>query len=85
MYPGYLTEAEAAGNWPADFSFNNALAVEEIHHSPYSQAREPVQGGNDLPEARMFVCQICGNTVYGKPPEECPICRVPHTRFFEVE
>jgi rubrerythrin len=84
MYPGYVTEAEATGNRPAAFSFKNALAVEEIHHGLYSQALEAVQGGNDLPEARIFVCEVCGNTVYGQPPDKCPICGVPHTRFFEV-
>jgi rubrerythrin len=85
MYPGYVAEAEAAGNRPAAFSFKNALAVEEIHHGLYSEALEAVQGSNDLPAARIFVCEVCGNTVYGQPPDKCPICGVPHTRFFEVE
>lgn len=85
MYPGYLAEAEEAGNRPAAFSFKNALAVEEIHHDLYSEALEVVQAGNDLPESRIFVCEVCGNTVNGQPPEKCPVCGVHHTRFFEVE
>ena len=32
MYPKFLAEAQAEGMKPAEFSFKNALAVEEIHH-----------------------------------------------------
>jgi rubrerythrin len=84
MYPGYLAEAQAEGNRRAAFSFENALAVEEIHHGLYVRALEAVKAGSDLPEARIFVCEVCGNTVYGQPPDKCPVCGVPHTRFFEV-
>ena len=38
-----ITEAQAEGNKPAEFSFKNALAVEEIHHGLYSKALEAVQ------------------------------------------
>ena len=84
MYPKFLAEAEAEGNKPAVFSIKNALAVEEIHYGLYSQAVEAVKSGNDLPEEKIFVCQVCGNTVYGSPPETCPICGVPRARFSEV-
>jgi rubrerythrin len=85
MYPGYLAEAQAEDNRRAAFSFENALAVEEIHHGLYAKALEAVKAGDDLPEARIFVCEVCGNTVYGQPPDKCPVCGVPHTRFFEVD
>jgi rubrerythrin len=85
MYPGYLAQAEEEGNRPAVFSFKNALAVEEIHHGLYAEALDAVKAGNDLPEARIFVCEVCGNTVYGQAPDKCPVCGVPHTRFFEVK
>jgi rubrerythrin len=85
MYPGYLAEAEAEGNRKAVFTFENALAVEEIHYGLYTKALGAVKAGNDLPEARVFVCEVCGNTVYGEPPDKCPVCGVKHTRFFEVK
>jgi rubrerythrin len=85
MYPGYLAEAEAEGNRPAAYSFKNALAVEEIHHGLYTEALDAVKAGSDLLEAKIFVCGVCGNTVYGEPPDKCPVCGVPHTRFFEVQ
>jgi rubrerythrin len=85
MYPNYVAEAEAEGNRRAISTFKNALDVEEIHHGLYAQALAAVKAGNDLPGARVFVCDVCGNTVYGEPPERCPVCGVSHTRFFEVE
>ena len=85
MYPGYVAEAEKEGNKPATNSFKNALAVEEIHHGLYSEALKAVTTGQDLPEAQIFVCNVCGNTVLGEIPDRCPICGAPKTRFFEVK
>jgi rubrerythrin len=66
-------------------SFRNALAVEEIHHGLYSEALNAVKAGSDLPETRIFVCPVCGNTVKGEPPDKCPVCQAPKDRFFEVK
>ena len=84
MYPDYLAKAEEEGNRRAVFSFKNALAVEEIHYGLYQGALEAVKAGSDLPADKIFVCEVCGNTVYGEPTQKCPICGVAHTRFFEV-
>ena len=85
MYPKYLAEAETEGSRPAARSFKNALAVEEIHHGLYQKALEAVTAGNDMAEAQIFVCPVCGNTVIGEIPDKCPVCGVPKARFFEVE
>ena len=84
MYPKFLAQAQEEGMKPAEFSFKNALAVEEIHHGLYSRALESVQAGNDLPATPIFVCAVCGNTVEGSVPDSCPICNVPGTRFSEI-
>ena len=84
MYPGFLAEAEKEGNKPAVFSFKNALAVEEIHHGLYTEAIEAVKAGNDLPETDIYVCPVCGNTVKGQAPDNCPICGVPGDKFAAV-
>jgi rubrerythrin len=84
MYPKFLAEAESEGNKPAQFSIKNALAVERIHHGLYQEALEAVKGGKDLPESRIWVCQVCGNTVAGEPPEKCPICGAPREKFKDV-
>jgi len=84
MYPGFLAEAEKEGNKPAVFSIKNALAVEEIHHGLYGEAFTAVKSGADLPSAKIFVCQVCGNTVYNDVPDKCPICNAPKDRFTEI-
>jgi rubrerythrin len=84
MYPKFLAEAEAENSKPAVFSFKNALAVEEIHHSLYTEALEAVKSGTDLPETKIFVCAVCGNTVKGEAPDKCPICGAAHDQFIEI-
>lgn len=85
MYPPYLEEAKAAGQTMAEISFRNALPVEEVHFKLYSSALESVKGGTDLPDRSLYVCEVCGNTVYDAAPEVCPICGVPHSKFFLVD
>jgi rubrerythrin len=85
MYPKFLKEAESENDKPASYTFRNAQDVEEIHYKLYSEALEMLKNGADLPSAEIWVCSVCGNTVYGKPPEKCPICGVPHQRFTKVE
>ncbi len=85
MYPGFIAEADAEGESAAGMSFRNALVVEEIHHGLYTEALNTLKEGGDLPEAKMFVCNVCGNTVAGEAPDKCPICGSPKDRFFEVE
>ena len=84
MYPDFLKEAKSEGNQPALYSFKNALAVEEIHHGLYNEALEAVKAGSDLPETKVYVCEICGNTVKGEAPDKCPICNAPREKFTEV-
>lgn len=84
MYPDFVKEAQAEGNQPAVHSFKNALAVEEIHHGLYHEALEAVESGSDLPETRIYVCEVCGNTVQGEAPDKCPICGAPKNKFTEV-
>jgi rubrerythrin len=84
MYPKFLTEAKAEGNKPAVFSFKYALAVEEIHHGLYIDALNAVKSGKDLPATNIFICPVCGNTVRGQAPDECPICGTAKDQFREV-
>ena len=84
MYPEFLAEAQKEGVKPAEFSFKNALAVEEIHYSLYSKALEAVKDGSDLPGTKIYVCPVCGNTVENGTPDVCPICNVPGNKFIEI-
>lgn len=85
MYPPYLKEAQDEGHRPAEFSFKYALAVEGIHHGLYEAAIASVGAGQDLPERKLYVCQVCGNTVYDGVPDRCPICKSPRERFTAID
>jgi len=84
MYPPYLEEAQKEGDKLAEISFRNALAVEEIHHDLYSKALAAVKAGGDLPAREVYVCEICGNTVYDHAPDRCEVCGVPKERFSKI-
>lgn len=84
MYPDFLAEAEKDANKPAITSFKYAMAVEKIHHDLYSQALKAAEAGGDLPARKIYVCPVCGNTVYDTAPDKCPICGVPKDKFNEI-
>jgi len=85
MYPPYLEQAQQEGDRMAEVSFRNALAVEEIHHDLYSKALAAVKAGGDLPSRTVYVCEICGNTVYDHAPDKCDVCGVPKERFTLID
>ncbi|PLY10200.1 MAG: rubrerythrin [Desulfuromonas sp.] len=85
MYPPYLEEAQKEGDRMAEVSFRNALAVEEVHYELYSKALEAVKVGGDLPQREVYVCEICGNTVYDHAPDKCDVCGVPKERFSKID
>jgi len=85
MYPDFLEDAKAEEKKAAEITFDFANQVENIHHKLYSKALEAVEGGNDLPETSMFVCEVCGYTVEGEAPDICPICGAKHEKFMEIK
>ncbi|MFH1149854.1 MAG: rubrerythrin family protein [Actinomycetota bacterium] len=82
MYPPMIERARAEGNNAAVMSFENANAVEQIHAGLYKKALDNL--GNNA-EVDYWVCQVCGNTVEGEPPDQCPICSSPKTAFNKID
>ncbi len=85
MYPHFIEEARSEGQDAALMSFKNAMAVEQVHYSLYLQALEKIKSGEDMAVHRIFVCEVCGNTVLDEAPEKCPVCGAGQSRFTEVE
>jgi rubrerythrin len=56
--------------------------VEKIHAALYKKALEAL-GKNE--EVDYYVCQVCGNTVEGEPPDQCPICKAMKKMFKKIE
>ncbi len=83
MYPPMLEQA-IAENHRARVMFNYAVKAEAVHAKLYQLAREAVLRGEDLAEARFYLCPICGHIEFGVPPEKCPTCGASAARFVEV-
>ncbi len=85
MYPNLIEIADRERNDRAKRSFEWANKVEEIHHGYFEEALKAVRADKQLEEVTYYVCQVCGNTIKGQPPEKCPICGASASAFKEVE
>jgi len=74
MYPAYRAVAKMQDNKEADTSYRYALRAEEDHQKIYAATRDKVKAGSDLDARPIRVCPICGHTVIGDAPDECPVC-----------
>jgi len=81
MYPAYLAEAVRQGEVGAERSCRYALEAEKIHAALFTEAKQAVAGGEDMPLAAVHVCGVCGHTVVGEVPHKCPICSVGPDKF----
>jgi rubrerythrin len=82
MYPQMILDAEQEGKKGARRSFDLANEVEKIHATLYKKALETL-GKNG--EVDYYVCEVCGNTVEGEPPDKCPICGALKKMFKKVD
>ncbi len=80
MYPPMVKQAEKEGHKGArmlDYAFD----AEQVHAKLYTQALEAVKGGKDLSTTDFYLCPVCGNIEFGKPPDKCPVCGTLGTKF----
>lgn len=81
MYPAYIKVAELQGEKTAGIVFNRAMAAEKVHASIYKKAKEATDKGGDLDAKPIHVCTVCGFTMEGVAPKNCPICGAPKEKF----
>ncbi len=84
MYPEFITIAQREKNKQAEWSFNVANQVEEIHAGLYKKALDALKAKKPTSGVDYYVCKVCGNTVERQAPEKCPICGAPTAQFFRV-
>jgi rubrerythrin len=82
MYPKMIADAESEGIKGALRSFKYANEVEKVHAELYKTALDNI-GSNA--EVDYYVCQVCGHTVEGEPPDECPVCKAKKQSFKKVD
>jgi rubrerythrin len=80
-----VTIAEQEGNSCAAWSFKVAREVEQIHANLFMKASAALEKDTAFEAVGYYVCGVCGNTVENEPPEKCPICAAPKTKFSKVE
>ncbi|NLT23383.1 MAG: rubrerythrin family protein [Syntrophorhabdus sp.] len=81
MYPAMIEEAKAEGNAGAVRTFQFANDVEIVHAGLYQKALDTL-GKNE--DTDYWICKVCGNTVEGEPPDECPVCKAKKVAFYKV-
>lgn len=81
MYPGFIAEAEAAGQAQALASFRGAMDAEVVHAKLYQEALDNLDAWKA--PRKFYVCTICGWTEADAAPEKCPICGVAADKFLE--
>lgn len=84
MYPPMVKLAEAEGH-QAKRMFGFAVKAEAVHAKLYKLALEAAQRGQDLTEAKFYLCPICGHIEFGQPPAACPICSAKAEKFTQVQ
>ena len=74
MYPAYVEVARVQSDKQAFKSMHWALKAEMDHKRMYAEARAKVLAGGDVAAQPVSVCQVCGHTVIGDVPDNCPVC-----------
>ena len=82
MYPPMIETAKAENHKQAALSFTYANEVEKVHAGLYKKAAEKM---GDLEETDIHVCSVCGYTVEGDAPDECPLCKAKKKAFMKVD
>jgi rubrerythrin len=82
MYPGMIAAAQEEGQREALRSFEFANEVEKVHAQLFEKALENLA---DQTVQDIYVCSICGHTVEGEPPDNCPICKAVKKFFKKID
>ena len=83
MYPAFEAVAKLQEEKGALRSIFYALEAEKIHEVMYQDAQELIKTGSDLPAQKVFICSVCGHTIFGGAPDRCPVCRAVQAKYKE--
>jgi len=81
MYPAFKAVADLQEEKGASRSMNWALEAEKVHAGMYEKARQAVLSGKDVEVGDIYICEVCGWTVEGEPPDRCPLCGAKREKF----
>ena len=86
IYPNFIKDANAAGNYMAQISLTYAYKVEQKHRDFYKTALKALEDGNvkSLPSV-YYLCPTCGNTYATSAPPRCEISMTNSKLFIKVD
>lgn len=85
MYPEFIKNANAAGNYMAQISLTYAYKVEQKHRDFYIDALAALEAGTDNTLAKLYyLCPTCGNTYATTAPARCEISMTDSKLFIKV-
>ena len=83
MYPPMVEQAKAEGH-RARTMLGFANEAEKVHARLFAEALAALQAGKDLSKIDVYLCPVCGDVEFGEPPEKCPICGAPASKYVKV-
>jgi rubrerythrin len=83
MYPPMVDQAKAEGH-KAKTMLGWANEAEKVHAKLFREALEAMRSGKDLSQMDVFLCPVCGDVEFGLPPDKCPICGAPGSRYQKI-
>ncbi len=83
MYPEFIAIAKEEKSKQAEWSFDIANKVEQIHAKLFQKALDAMKEKKETAKIDYFICNVCGNTVEGSAPDKCTICGAPKEKFFK--
>jgi rubrerythrin len=83
MYPPMVKQAEAEGH-KGRHMLGFANAAEQVHARLFKEALAAMKSGADLSTMDVYLCPVCGDIEFGTPPDKCPICGAPASRYQKV-
>ena len=81
MYPAYDAVAKLQDEKGAIRSVHFAIEAEKKHAAMYTEAKQTIKEGKDVEIADLYICPVCGYTVEGEAPDNCPVCGVNRKKF----
>jgi rubrerythrin len=83
MYPPMVEQARAEGH-RAKTMLGFANEAEKVHARLFAEALAALESGKDLSKMDVYLCPVCGDVEFGEPPEKCPICGAPRSKYVKV-
>ncbi|MCF8143293.1 MAG: rubrerythrin family protein [Deltaproteobacteria bacterium] len=81
MYPAYMEIAKFQEEKGAYRSFEWSYKTEKMHKALFEKAKSAVAEDRDADLGPIQVCEVCGYTLEGEAPDQCPVCGAQKEKF----